>query len=797
MIPSLLLFSISALNGVILTLPVVPLHIDEFGFGSRLCFGAVLGNIIFSLVGFLFAEFIFQELNLLVILLATILTSLPSYYVVRQYSKNPRPIRIALRRIEQQIMQIELWDYILLAALVTFSFFLNIAYVFPSPNPDEPGHIMICLMNNYGDLPFHVKMIMSFINGNNYPPVHPDLAGAYLNYSFLCNFMTAMWSVADNYGGASFGPESQLVDIWFAMRFQSFIFIIVFASLLYQFTMLLTKGDRMAAAFTSPLAFLSGGMGFTLFLSQVQEHGFWSFFDKISYVPRDYSIIRENGWNVEWGNLLTTVLLTQRSLFLGFPLAFSCFIIWYIVDQREEKAAKSSQQESTISIAAPQYADHESDVEEESVNHDSSYALGFNDDLRQRKSRPILPSTKNAGGETFRSQGSSFLRDAYDDNVYMDAGKKKEVEGNQNIMMMVALGACVGLFPLSHAHTYLVLMAVGGLMFLRDFILLGRPYKVCFLRWSLFAIVSMVIAIPQILWMMVGSSNDASKFIEWAHGWMKRPDENVLWFWFMNAGLFPFILFMGLIQPFIPRLPLRFSSNKEENLPMPRSAILFLIPFQFWFIVANYIKLNPWIWDNIKFMMIWYLASTPMVASMLSWMWRGFGSNVPVRQRSPVTLLKNVFYKTAVILIAISLIFTGFLDVWRVVSQKAVADEWNADDGRSALMIHQHTPKDALILHALTHNSPVHLAGRKSFVAYPGHLWSHGLNSVHEENEARQVLHGTHNWMEILQNNKIDYLFVGPQELQSAPHLHNFYDGKLQTVFVYKNYKLYDCSKPL
>eukprot|EP00027_Filamoeba_sp_ATCC50430_P003973 CAMPEP_0168558034 /NCGR_PEP_ID=MMETSP0413-20121227/9750_1 /TAXON_ID=136452 /ORGANISM="Filamoeba nolandi, Strain NC-AS-23-1" /LENGTH=646 /DNA_ID=CAMNT_0008589119 /DNA_START=413 /DNA_END=2349 /DNA_ORIENTATION=+ len=646
---------------------------------------------------------------------------------------------------------------------------------------------MICLMNNYGDLPFHVKIIQGFINGNNFPPVHPDLASASLNYSFLSDFMIAMWSVANNYGGAEFGPNSKLVDIWTATHVQSYLFLIVIGCLLYQFSMIMTRNDRVTSFFSVLLSFFSGGLGFGLWLSQVQDlnpfewEGVWRLF---RWISRDYTLIRDNGWNIEYGNLLSTVLLTQRSFFIGFPLALGCFIIWYIVDRKEEESIVVKPSPAVdAKKKEPQAPAVETSVKSAPVG------LSNAEELRKRK-KQSSDSTKAPASTKANSA------DKESDDEVSSRTRPQQDEGTQMISTMVALGVCVGLFPLVHAHTYLVVLSVGGLLFLRDIFLLRRPSKVCFLRWFLFALVAMVIAIPQLLWMMIGSSNDASKFVGIASGFEKKDYEFLVWFWFMNAGFFPFLAFAGVLYPFVtPRTTVSASTPTAyptPTYPIPYSAIIFIFPFQSWFLISNFIQLNPSVWDNIKYLVIWHMVSSPVVAGFVTWMWRGSAYGTPKRTQplAQSAVWKHSFYKLAALALAVSLIFSGFLDVWRIASQASVADVWNADETHAAELVHQYTPTNALILHAPTHNSAVHYAGRKSFVGYPGHLWSHGLNSWEEENDNRQVLMGSPNWYELVQKRHVDYIFIGPQELQDFPNAQNFFSRHLKAVFTYKNFNL-------
>jgi hypothetical protein len=75
------------------------------------------------------------------------------------------------------------------------------------------------------------------------------------------------------------------------------------------------------------------------------------------------------------------------------------------------------------------------------------------------------------------------------------------------------------------------------------------------------------------------------------------------------------------------------------------------------------------------------------------------------------------------------------------------------------------TPRRALILHAPTHRSPVYLAGRRSLLGYPGHIWSQGLDAGDREAEIRRIYAGVPDAGDLLARNGVDYVLVGPQEL--------------------------------
>ncbi len=57
----------------------------------------------------------------------------------------------------------------------------------------SPEGIFTGVLNNFGDLPFHLSVITSFAFGNNYPPEDPTYAGVRFTYPFLTDFVSAIF----------------------------------------------------------------------------------------------------------------------------------------------------------------------------------------------------------------------------------------------------------------------------------------------------------------------------------------------------------------------------------------------------------------------------------------------------------------------------------------------------------------------------------------------------------------------------------------------------------------------------
>src|SRR5206468_9950757 len=90
---------------------------------------------------------------------------------------------------------------------------------------------------------------------------------------------------------------------------------------------------------------------------------------------------------------------------------------------------------------------------------------------------------------------------------------------------------------------------------------------------------------------------------------------------------------------------------QKGSFMLPRRLTKFYTPFLFCFIVPNLIKLAPWVWDNIKVLFWWYIASAPLVALLVAQWWQ---------QRSRWRWLAPIALTT--------MVFAGSLDVWRVIT---------------------------------------------------------------------------------------------------------------------------------
>jgi hypothetical protein len=252
--------------------------------------------------------------------------------------------------------------------------------------------------------------------------------------------------------------------------------------------------------------------------------------------------------------------------------------------------------------------------------------------------------------------------------------------------------------------------------------------------WIIFVVVSSAVALPQMWWSTHHSAVDATKFFEWQFGW-DRGSESAVWFWFKNTGLF------------IPLLVLAILWRGREYL-VSRRLLLFYLPFTLCFIIPNVLKMAPWIWDNIKVLFYWWLASAPLVALLLAWLWR-----------------QGKMYSAVAVGLFMCVIFAGALDVAAITLRSVRYEIFNSQGIQFAQLIKEKTEPQAIIVHAPVHNHPVFLSGRRSLMGYPGHIWTHGLEFQERQGEISRIFSGAQDARALLEKYHISYIVVGPQEL--------------------------------
>jgi hypothetical protein len=667
---------------------------EDAHFLTRLAAGAAAGLAALGLFGFLFASLL--GFNTASIIISTLITALPLALLARDdwRARVGFDVRAARRDLAAAFNRPRAGKtsavVLLLFALVVFWL------VFGRTMFERGGAIYTGVDNNLGDLPFHMAIVNGFVHGENFPPVHPEYAGARLTYPFAVDFVAAMFVRA----GASL--ES-------ALFWENLLLALALVVLLYRLALRLT-GDRLAAGLACVLTIFSGGLGWVRFLREAagSSLGLWDFLWRL---PRDYTISFDGAYR--WGNAVTTLLVPQRGLLMGLPLALLVIAQWWLATGGDAETARRG----------------DAAAEEEGEGGKGKRGKGKKRQAHEPESPP------------------EFSPFAFSPSRHSLSAAERR---------MLGAGLIAGLLPLVHAHSFVVLMLVAGCL-----ALLLRGWR----GWLIFFGAALLVAAPQMFWATRESAARPSSFFEFVFGW-DRGKQNPLWFWFRNTGLF------------IPLLVAALAWRGRRPL-VPKRLLVFYLPFTLLFAICNAAKISPWVWDNIKVLFYWYVASVPLVALLLARLWR-----------------RDVIARAGCAVIVFALTFAGALDVWRVVSEASEQREFDAGGIAFAEMVRRETAPRSLVLHAPTYNHPVYLSGRQSLMGYGGHLWSQGIDYAPREAVIRRIYTGAFDAPQLLASNNVEYVVVGPLELAPVERgglqvNETFFSSRYQKVGEAGGYRLY------
>ena len=640
MLISLIIISILTAGGVSITY----LFADKETFLWRLAAGNIVGSAVFGLICFGIASFL--GLTPVTVLVALVISLSPILLLWRKPAKSL--LKDEWQRAKdktQGVTSAKIWRL----AYYIFFILLFIAFFDRAMIVAEDG-IFTGASQNLGDLPFHLGAILSFAEGNNFPPQNPSFSGAKFTYPFIADFLTACLVKLGS------GVKS-------AMFVQNVTWAFSLLIILERFVSKVTK-SRFASKVAPFILFFSGGLGFLWFFKDYW-YGAQSIWEIIWNLPRDYTISDD----FRWGNSLIVLFITQRSLLLGMPLALIVLSYWTkIFDFKASARGQSWEKEDFL-----------------------PFSIG-----------PFV------------------------------------------------LGLITGMLPLIHAHSLAVLFFVSALWFFDSL----KHWK----EWIAFALGVSLIAVPALLWILSGSATNTSEFFAWHTGWDAR-DQDLLWFWIKNTGLFIPLWFAGygygtylagVDRNRVEEEEKKRHHTEKPELPVPSYWMYFLVfhsPFFFIAILGNIFKFAPWEWDNIKILIYAFVGSIPFVGFALAWIWSNKG-----------------FFRALAISLLVILTFSGALDVWRVASGQMRHEVFDKDAVAIAEKIKERTDPNSLFLNAPTYNSAVVLSGRPSLMRYLGHLSSHGIDYKERESDLKRIYSGAATAEIFLKKYNIEYVLISPKE---------------------------------
>ncbi|MFH1780207.1 MAG: hypothetical protein ABH803_03645 [Candidatus Micrarchaeota archaeon] len=244
-------------------------------------------------------------------------------------------------------------------------------------------------------------------------------------------------------------------------------------------------------------------------------------------------------------------------------------------------------------------------------------------------------------------------------------------------------GFVFALLPLSHTASFVVAGVMVAWFFFR------KPVS----DW-LYFIPPCVLLLPQLAWFLF--NKNAASLISFQPGWLAGTSLlDFTWFWLSNGWI---VLVFGVVGLFLVKEKTRLD----------------FAPFLLFFILANFIRFQPWDWDNTKFFFYAFLALAFFAAVTIN----------KVFSLKP----KIVFSSIAVIVLFLG-VLAGAHAVYSYSQPEAHYLIFSQNDLNAAYWIVENTPSDVVFLTPRAPNVIVpSLTGRRTILGFEGWVWSHGLS---------------------------------------------------------------------
>jgi hypothetical protein len=260
----------------------------------------------------------------------------------------------------------------------------------------------------------------------------------------------------------------------------------------------------------------------------------------------------------------------------------------------------------------------------------------------------------------------------------------------------------------------------------------GAAWAIASGRWRA-GLPSLAVALVPATWAVVQVTDGfrAAGLLGWAPGWVMGAEPPLV-FLLRNFGLW---------------LPLALGALVVAARARRHEELLVLVPSVAIFATLFLVRLAPWAWDNTKVMLWCHVAMLPALASLVL-----------------VRLPKAWRAATATLLLA-----SGLESVlWGCVGPLPRLDVLDRAEYTAVCEALARIPTTRVAT-AQTFNHPVALCGRTIVAGYPGHLWSHGLESSEVEARLKRMMEGEPAWRADARALGASHVFWGGREAAAFP----------------------------
>ena len=286
---------------------------------------------------------------------------------------------------------------------------------------------------------------------------------------------------------------------------------------------------------------------------------------------------------------------------------------------------------------------------------------------------------------------------------------------------LLILGVVSGLLPVIHFHSFFVILFVSAYLFA-----LPLLYRKVATSWIWFFLPLLLVSgwILSSVFGGVPASNIRFEIGAIRQSFTSLP---IIPFWIINLGIMTILIPIAFLK----------ASPKIRT---------FYIPFLILFILSNMFSFQKDAWDNRKFLLYWYLASSGLVGYFL------------------YNLARTKGFLVAIILFYLATI-SGFIDAASTLnSNKQKYPMFSAQDMALAQTVRSKTDVNDVFLTAPTNTYFSLTIGRQIVMGWEHWLQNYGYETTQRAQDIKDIYTGEPSARDLIKKYSIDYIVVGPTE---------------------------------
>ncbi len=300
-----LFFLFSIIIGLFL---IYSLRLNLF-FEEKLTWSLIIGSLSLTFSSFLLSLFLGFNRNVILISFLLVLTLLLTVLRIRKIDIKNTLLK-DLRDFKKRIDNKKIVPFLILF-IIFFAFFSIVwSKVFFET---EEGLFTIAIGGVWGDWAAHNTYLSHFLYSDQISFKNPIFVGEPFSYTFMADFQSAVLMKLG---------ESRILS----MIIPGFLYSISLIVLLFYFILKITK-DKAVSILSVFLFLFGSGLGFLYLFKEIDGMNLLEIINHLKNSHTAFTHIADKG--IHWTNFMQALLLPQRALTIGFPLAIICFTSLY------------------------------------------------------------------------------------------------------------------------------------------------------------------------------------------------------------------------------------------------------------------------------------------------------------------------------------------------------------------------------------------------------------------------------------------------------------------------------------